>query len=78
MSDTPAGPIRVSGETERSWWQPIETAPLVQYGESPVEVLLYGREIGIKQGRALRLSDGYLFAGVSYINGNLADGSVTH
>jgi hypothetical protein len=64
---------------ERLGWQPIETAPDVPLAGSPVDVLLHGASIGVRSGRACRYPDGYVFAGVANINGNLAhDGYVTH
>lgn len=60
-------------------WQPIETAPKVKFGEAPIDVVLYGPGIGVKTGRACAYPDGFVFAGVSFINGNLVqDGYCTH
>jgi hypothetical protein len=60
-------------------WQPIETAPRVPFGQSPIRVLLHGPGIGIATGRACSYDDGYLHADVSHVNGNLVEtGDVTH
>ena len=55
-------------------WQPIDTAPKVSdYGAAAATVLLYGQVLGVRTGRAAVYPDGYVFAGVSNMNGNLAD-----
>lgn len=59
-------------------WQPIDTAPVVGFGAAPVYVLLYGPCIGICTGRACSHSDGFVFAGVTHVSGNLAGDDVTH
>lgn len=62
-----------------SEWQKIETAPETASGTAPKDALLYGPTLGVRCGRAGRYSDGWVFAGVAHINGNLAmDGCVTH
>jgi hypothetical protein len=62
-----------------SEWRPISTAPLKRIGEAPEYVLLYGPGISTCTGRVARYGDGYLFAGVSHVAGNLADsGDATH
>lgn len=59
-------------------WQPIEMAPLVEFGAVPVDVMVFGPSLGVREGRACRMPDGYVFADVPHINGNLAwDGYVT-
>lgn len=76
------GRARVSAPDRRdevSEWQPINTAPDKRYGESPEDVFLAGPAVGVCSGRACRYPDGYVFAGVAHISGNLAvDGGVTH
>lgn len=62
-------------------WQSIDTAPRVAIGASPVEVLLYGPSIGVKTGTAAVYPCSpadYVFAGVSYIAGNIAFTNATH
>jgi hypothetical protein len=54
-------------------WQPISTAPVVPFGHPPVDVLLYGGSIGVCSGRACSHNDGWIFASVSHVNGNLAE-----
>lgn len=60
-------------------WRLIETAPTKNVTEGPEYVLLAGPSIGICTGRAARYTDGYVFAGVSHVSGNLAEtGGITH
>lgn len=60
-------------------WQAIEKAPERAFGQGTVDVLLYGKDLGVYSGRAARYPDGFVFAGVAHIVGNLAhDGFVTH
>lgn len=59
-------------------WQLIDTAPLVGPGDTPPSVLLYGKRLGVYVGRAARYADGYVFAGVAHVAGNIAHIEATH
>ena len=58
-------------------WQPIETAPHVGWGNPPVDVLLWGRQLGVRTGRACQYP-GLVYASVEYVGGNIAQEIATH
>jgi hypothetical protein len=42
-------------------------------------VLVWGKDLGVRTGRVAHYTDGYLFAGVSNMSGNLYEnGTITH
>lgn len=58
-------------------WQPIETAPAVEWGKS-VEALVYSPQLGIKSA-TIGSNNGYIFASVSSYHGNAVESwGVTH
>lgn len=59
-----------------SEWQPIETAPVVEFADdSPQTCLVYGPEIGVQMGRAWRYSNGEARGRASGFYGDFA---ITH
>ena len=60
-----------------SEWQSIDDAPKVGWGEHPVDVLLWGRQLGVRTGRACQYP-GLVFASVANVNGNIAQELATH
>lgn len=59
-------------------WREIATAPDVAWGQEPVNVLLWGKQLGVRTGRACKHPDGSVFAGVANVNGNIAEDLATH
>jgi hypothetical protein len=66
------------GSTPVATWKPITEAPERSNAASPVEVLVWGKGLGVRTGRVARYQDGYIFAGVSNVSGNIAGDLVTH
>jgi hypothetical protein len=73
VTDLPEVKALIAEVKRLTTWQPIETAPTILYEDKAPDVLLYGPQLGVRTGRAARYPDGYLFAHVAHINGNLVE-----
>jgi hypothetical protein len=59
-------------------WREIATAPEVAWGVVPVDVLLWGKHLSVRTGRACKHPDGSVYADVANVNGNIAEELATH